>query len=151
MLCKVYLFTASNNNSSYLGIIVHLIESCDQLVHKTSTEGVEGLGTVQCDQSNTTIGTWGGNMTIWRRWWRLVRYEGTCRVDFNVLKLLLTRHHPHCRHLTVEQWRHLETPHHGQGSHHLQHVHTGHLNVLGLQSQYNLELRGKKNNLSWSR
>ena len=60
LLCKVYLFTASNNNSTYLGIIVHLIESCDQLVHKTSTQRVESLGTVQCDQSNTTIGTWGG-------------------------------------------------------------------------------------------
>ena len=46
MLCNVYLFTASNNNSTDLGIVVHLIQSGDQLVHQTSAKGIESLGTV---------------------------------------------------------------------------------------------------------
>ena len=61
---KDYLFTASNNNSTDLGIIVHLIQSCDELVHQTSAQGVESLGPVKCDQSNTTISAYINNMEV---------------------------------------------------------------------------------------
>ena len=64
ILRKDYLFTASNNNSTDLGIIVHLIQSCDEFVHQTSAQGVESLGTVKCDQSNTTISSYIDNMEV---------------------------------------------------------------------------------------
>ena len=53
----LYLLTACHHDSTNLGIIVHLIESCDQLVHQTSTESIESLGTVEGDKTNTTIST----------------------------------------------------------------------------------------------
>ena len=57
-LQRLYLFTTSDNNGTDLGIVVHLIEGRDQLVHQTGTQGVERLRTVESDESHTAVCAW---------------------------------------------------------------------------------------------
>ena len=54
----MYLFTACHHYSPDLGIVVHLIEGRDQLVHQTGTQGVERLRTVESDESHTAVCAW---------------------------------------------------------------------------------------------